>query len=82
MRYLFLVWAAVWRSRTESFLTFLALTVAFTLFGSMLAHRDSRIVVAIPEKIGPVGLDPRPHSRCDIRMVADAGAFEWRWLNV
>jgi putative ABC transport system permease protein len=37
MRYLFLVWAAVWRSRTESLLSFLAPTVAFTLFGSMLA---------------------------------------------
>lgn len=37
MRYLPLVWAAVWRSRTESLLSFLALTVAFTLFGSMLA---------------------------------------------
>lgn len=37
MRYLLLVWAAVWRSRTESLLSFFALTVAFTLFGSMLA---------------------------------------------
>ncbi len=37
MRYLPLVWATVWRSRTESLLTLLALTVAFTLFGSMLA---------------------------------------------
>ncbi|HEY4341572.1 MAG TPA: ABC transporter permease [Steroidobacteraceae bacterium] len=37
MRHLPLVWAAVWRSRTESLLSFFALTIAFTLFGSMLA---------------------------------------------
>jgi putative ABC transport system permease protein len=32
-----LVWAALWRNRTETALTLLALTVAFTLFGTMVA---------------------------------------------
>jgi putative ABC transport system permease protein len=36
VRYLPLVWAALWRNRTESLLTLLALTVGFTLFGAML----------------------------------------------
>lgn len=37
MRYIPLVWAALWRNRTESLLTLLALTAGFTLFGVMLA---------------------------------------------
>ncbi len=37
MRYLPLVWAALWRNRTESLLTLLALTAGFTLLGAMLA---------------------------------------------
>lgn len=36
MKYLPLVWSALWRNRTESLLTLLALTVGFTLFGAML----------------------------------------------
>lgn len=36
MKFLPLVWAAVWRNRTESVLTLLALSVAFALFGTML----------------------------------------------
>jgi hypothetical protein len=39
MRYLPLVWAAFRRHTTESLLTFLVLTVAFTLFGAMMALR-------------------------------------------
>lgn len=39
MRYLPLVWAAFRRHTTESLLTFLVLTVAFTLFSAMLALR-------------------------------------------
>lgn len=37
MKYLPLVWAALRRHTTESLLTFLVLTIAFTLFGSMVA---------------------------------------------
>jgi putative ABC transport system permease protein len=37
MKYLPLLWSAIWRNRAESLLTLLALTVAFTLFGSMIA---------------------------------------------
>jgi putative ABC transport system permease protein len=37
MKYLPLVWAALRRNPVESFLTVLAMTVAFTLFGSMIA---------------------------------------------
>jgi putative ABC transport system permease protein len=32
-----LVWAALWRNRTESILTFVALSVGFTLFGVMVS---------------------------------------------
>jgi len=35
-KFLPLVWAALWRNRTESVLTLLAVTVAFALFGTML----------------------------------------------
>jgi putative ABC transport system permease protein len=37
MKFLPLVWSALWRHRTESLLTLFALTVAFTLLGAMLA---------------------------------------------
>lgn len=37
MKYIPLVWAALWRNRTETLLTLLALTVGFTLLGVMLA---------------------------------------------
>ena len=37
MKYLPLVWAALRRHTTESLLTFLVLTIAFTLFSSMVA---------------------------------------------
>ena len=36
MKHLPLVWAALWRNRTESVLTLLALSVAFALFGTMI----------------------------------------------
>src|SRR4051812_38675528 len=41
MKYLPLVWAAFRRHTTESLLTFLVLTIAFTLFSSMIALRDA-----------------------------------------
>jgi putative ABC transport system permease protein len=37
VKYLPLVWAALWRHRMETLLTFCALTVAFALFASMIA---------------------------------------------
>jgi putative ABC transport system permease protein len=37
MKFLPLLWSAICRNRTESLLTLLGLTVAFTLFGSMVA---------------------------------------------
>jgi putative ABC transport system permease protein len=37
VKFLPLVWSAIWRQRTESLLMLFALTVAFTLFGAMLA---------------------------------------------
>ena len=36
MKLIPLVWAAIWRNRTESALTLLALSVAFALFGAMI----------------------------------------------
>ena len=36
LKFLPLVWAALWRNRTESVLTLLALSVAFALFGTMI----------------------------------------------
>jgi putative ABC transport system permease protein len=41
MKYLPLVWAAFRRHTTESLLTFLVLTIAFTLFSSMVALRGA-----------------------------------------
>ena len=41
MKYLPLVWAAFRRHTTESLLTFLVLTIAFTLFSSMVALRSA-----------------------------------------
>jgi putative ABC transport system permease protein len=36
VKFLPLVWAALWRNRTESVVTLLALSVAFALFGTMI----------------------------------------------
>jgi len=68
MKFLPLVWAAVWRSRTESALMLLALSVGFMLFGVMIAvnaayeraivdTRMDRLIVACAFDCGviPVG---------------------------
>jgi hypothetical protein len=36
VKFMPLVWAALWRNRTESVLTLVALSVAFALFGTMI----------------------------------------------
>lgn len=68
MKFLPLVWAALWRNRTESVLTLLALSVAFALFGTMIslnaayqraidAARTDRLIVACAFDCGeiPIG---------------------------
>ena len=68
VKFLPLVWAAVWRNRAESVLTLLALSVAFALFGTMIAlnrayeraivdTRMDRLIVACAFDCGviPVG---------------------------
>ena len=68
MKFVPLVWAALWRNRTESVLTLLALSVAFALFGTMVAlnaayeqaiddARMDRLIVACAFDCGaiPVG---------------------------
>jgi len=39
VKFIPLVWAALWRNRTESVLMLLALSVAFALFGTMITVR-------------------------------------------
>ena len=70
VKFIPLVWAALWRNRTESVLTLLALTVGFALFGTMLtlnaayeraiaATRMDRLTVACAFDCGviPVGYE-------------------------
>jgi len=70
VKFLPLVWAAVWRNRTESVLTLLALSVGFALFGTMLAlnaayeraiaeARPDRLIVACAFDCGAIPLGYR-----------------------
>lgn len=67
MKFLPLVWAALWRNRAESVLTLLALSVAFALFGTMVAvhaayeraiveARADRLIVACAFDCGAIPL--------------------------
>ncbi len=70
MKFVPLVWAALWRNRIESVLTLLALTVAFALFGTMIAlnaayeqaiedARTDRLIVACAFDCGVIPLGYR-----------------------
>ena len=52
MKFIPLVWAALWRNRAESALTLLALSVAFALFGTMLAL--NALLVALVSAVAPL----------------------------
>ncbi len=70
MKFAPLVWAALWRNRTESVLTLVALSVAFALFGTMIAlnaayeraiddARMDRLIVACAFDCGAIPLGYR-----------------------
>jgi len=70
VKFIPLVWAALWRNRAESALTLLALSVAFALFGTMLAlnaayeraideTRMDRLIVACAFDCGAIPLGYR-----------------------
>ena len=70
MKFMPLVWAALWRNRTESVLTLLALSVAFALFGTMIAlnaayeqaiddARMDRLIIACAFDCGAIPLGYR-----------------------
>lgn len=70
MRFIPLVWASLWRSRAESVLTLLAVSVAFALFGTMLTlnaayeraiddTRMDRLIVACAFDCGAIPLGYR-----------------------
>lgn len=70
LKFLPLVWAALWRNRTESVLTLLALSVAFALFGTMITvkaayeraiddTRMDRLIVACAFDCGAIPLGYR-----------------------
>jgi putative ABC transport system permease protein len=70
VKFMPLVWAALWRNRTESVLTLLALSVAFALFGTMITvkaayeraiddTRMDRLIVACAFDCGVIPLGYR-----------------------
>jgi len=70
VKFMPLVWAALWRNRTESVLTLLALSVAFALFGTMIAlnaayeqaiddARMDRLIIACAFDCGAIPLGYR-----------------------
>lgn len=70
MKFIPLVWATLWRNRTESALTLLALSVAFALFGTMITlnaayeraineARMDRLIVACAFDCGAIPLGYR-----------------------
>lgn len=87
VKFLPLVWAALWRNRTESVLTLLALSVAFALFGTMIAlnaayeraievARPDRLIVACAFDCGVIPLGYREQV-ARIPGVTGVGAQEW-----
>jgi len=87
VRFIPLVWAALWRNRTESALTLLALCIGFMLFGTMIAvnaayeqaisdARMDRLIVACAFDCGSIPLGYRdPLAR--IPHVTAVGAVVW-----
>lgn len=89
MKFLPLVWAALWRNRTESVLTLLALTVAFALFGTMIAlnaayeraieeARTDRLIVACAFDCGAIPLGYREQIA---RIAGVTGVGSQVWLG-
>ena len=87
MKYFPLVWAAFRRHTTESLLTFVVLTIAFTLFSSMISLRDAydRAVtnnrmdrLHVSARFGWGGLSiARRDEIARIPGVQGAAAFQW-----
>ena len=82
-----LVWAALWRNRTESVLTLLALSIAFALFGTMLTlnaayqraideTRMDRLIVACAFDCGVIPLAYR-EQLARIQHVKAVGGEMW-----
>jgi putative ABC transport system permease protein len=87
VKFMPLVWAALWRNRTESVLTLLALSVAFALFGTMLTlnaayqqaiedTRMDRLIIACAFDCGAVPLGYR-EQLAQIPGVIAVGAQSW-----
>jgi putative ABC transport system permease protein len=89
VKFLPLVWAALWRNRSESLLTLLALSVAFALFGTMLAlnaaydrviddARTDRLIVACAFDCGAIPLGYREQI---VRIAGVTGVGGQLWLG-
>jgi putative ABC transport system permease protein len=89
MKFIPLVWAALWRNRAESALTLLALTIAFALFGTMIGlnaayeqaiddARMDRLIVACAFDCGAVPLGYREQLARIPHVTAVAGQV---WLG-
>ncbi|HEV2284725.1 MAG TPA: ABC transporter permease [Steroidobacteraceae bacterium] len=87
VRFMPLVWAALWRNRIESVLTLLALSVAFALFGTMITlnaayqraiedTRMDRLIVACAFDCGAIPLGYR-EQLARIPGVTAVGAQTW-----
>ena len=87
VKFIPLVWAALWRNRTESVLTLMALSVAFALFGTMLTlnaayqraiddTRMDRLIVACAFDCGVIPLGYR-EQLVRIPHVAAVGGLMW-----
>jgi putative ABC transport system permease protein len=89
VKFIPLVWAALWRNRTESVLTLLALCVAFALFGTMItlnaayeraidATRMDRLIVACAFDCGVIPLGYREQLAHMAHVTAVGGQL---WLS-
>jgi putative ABC transport system permease protein len=87
LKFLPLVWAALWRNRTESVLTLLAVSVAFALFGTMITvkaayeraiddTRMDRLIIACAFDCGVMPLGYR-EQLARIPHVAAVGGEMW-----
>jgi putative ABC transport system permease protein len=87
VKFMPLVWAALWRNRTESVLTLVALSVAFALFGTMITlnaayqraiedTRMDRLIIACAFDCGAIPLGYR-EELARIPGVTAVGAQSW-----
>ncbi len=71
MKYLPLIWAALWRRRVRAILTLLSITIAFLLFGMMIGLNASFDYILSQARADRINVNPRFDSPLTMSMAAE-----------